>query len=192
MQSDWRRRLVIAAFGRLLLLEYSTAVRLFTVPQPPSVYAWLRREPPAVVVELPLPRPENLGVIHDGLYMYFSTTHCHRLVNGYSGFYPPSLIRLLEIMRAFPDNASIDALRNLGVDYAIVHAASSLQSNTPPSSLSWKIVSISPVSEDFLRLVESRACIGCSACHGLGRGDLLLCQVVRERQLACPLPGIVQ
>jgi hypothetical protein len=119
--SERRRRLVVTTLGLLLLLEYGTAVRLFTVPEPPAVYAWLRREPTSVVVELPLPRSDNLGMIHDGLYMYFSTTHWHRLVNGYSGFYPPSFMRLLEVMRRFPDDASIDALRDLGVDYAIVH-----------------------------------------------------------------------
>jgi hypothetical protein len=115
------RRLVAATLGVLLLLEYSTAVRLFPVPQPPSVYAWLRREPTSIVVELPLPRPDNLGLIHDGLFMYFSTTHWHRLVNGYSGFYPPSYLRLLEAMRRFPDDASLDALRDAGVNYTIVH-----------------------------------------------------------------------
>jgi hypothetical protein len=119
--SDGRRRLIITTLTLLLLLEYSTAVRLFTVPEPPVVYTWLRREPPSVVVELPVPRPESLSVIHDGLYMYFSTMHWQRLVNGYSGFYPPSYIRLLETMRGFPDDASFQALRDRHVDYVIVH-----------------------------------------------------------------------
>jgi hypothetical protein len=116
-----KRRPLITTLGLLLLLEYGTAVRLFTVPEPPAVYTWLRREPPSVVVELPVPRPENLGVIHDGLYMYFSVTHWQRLVNGYSGFYPPSYIRLLETMREFPNDASFEALRDRRVDYIIVH-----------------------------------------------------------------------
>ena len=119
--SSGRRRLVISTLGLLLLFEYGTAVRLFAVPQPPSVYTWLRREPPSIVVELPVPRPDNLGVIHDGLYMYFSVTHWQRLVNGYSGFYPPSYIRLLETMRGFPNEASFEALRDRRVDYVIVH-----------------------------------------------------------------------
>jgi hypothetical protein len=119
--SHGRRRLLLTTLGLLLLLEYGTAVRLFTVPEPPAVYTWLRREPPSVVVELPVPQPENLSVIHDGLYMYFSVTHWQRLVNGYSGFYPPSYIRLLETMRGFPDDASFEALRDRHVDYVIVH-----------------------------------------------------------------------
>jgi hypothetical protein len=122
MPSEVKRRRLTVTLGLLLLLEYGTAVRLFTVPEPPVVYAWLRREPPSVVVELPVPRPENLGVIHDGLYMYFSVTHWQRLVNGYSGFYPPSYIRLLETMREFPNDASFDALRDRDVDYLIVHS----------------------------------------------------------------------
>jgi hypothetical protein len=121
IKSRQRRRLAIATIAVLLLLEYSTAVRLFTVPKLPAVYAWLRKEPPSVVVELPLPKPDNLGVIHDGLFMYFSISHWQRLVNGYSGFYPPKYLRLLETMRRFPDDTSIDALRTFDVDYAIVH-----------------------------------------------------------------------
>jgi hypothetical protein len=115
------RRVAAATIGVLLLVEYSTTVRLFAVPPPPAVYTWLRREPPSVVIELPLPRADNLSVIRDGLYMYFSTTHWQRLVNGYSGFYPPSFLRLLDAMRSFPDDASFDALRERQVDYIIVH-----------------------------------------------------------------------
>jgi hypothetical protein len=107
---EWRR-VAAATMGVLLLLEYSTTVRLFAVPSQPS----------SVVIELPLPRADNLSVIQDGLYMYFSTTHWQRLVNGYSGFYPPSFLRLLEAMRGFPDDASFDALRERQVDYIIVH-----------------------------------------------------------------------
>ncbi len=120
--ADRRRRVAAATIAVLFLLEYSTTVRLFTVPQPPSVYAWLRREPSSVVIELPLPRADDLSVIQDGLYMYFSLTHWQRLVNGYSGFYPPSYLRLLESMRGFPDDASFEALRARDVDYVIVHS----------------------------------------------------------------------
>jgi hypothetical protein len=115
------RRAAAATAAVLLLLEYSTAVRLFAVPAPPAVYAWLGREPASVVLELPIPRADNLSVIQDGLYMYFSTTHWQRLINGYSGFYPPSYLRLLEAMRGFPDDKSFEALRARQVDYIIVH-----------------------------------------------------------------------
>lgn len=116
-----RRSLIGVALGIVLLAEYATAVRLFTVPEPPSVYAWLRQQPSSVVVELPVPLPDNLGTIHDGLYMYFSITHRHRLVNGYSGFYPPSYIQFLDVMRTFPDDRSLSALRGTGAEYIIVH-----------------------------------------------------------------------
>jgi hypothetical protein len=116
-----RRSLLAVALGVVLLAEYATAVRLFTVPEPPAVYAWLRQQPSSVVVELPVPLPDNLGTIHDGLYMYFSITHRHRLVNGYSGFYPPSYLRLLDVMRTFPDDRSLGALRGMGVEHLIVH-----------------------------------------------------------------------
>jgi hypothetical protein len=116
-----QRRLLVAGASVLILAEYATTVQLFTVPQIPSVYAWLRREPRSVVAELPVPRADNLSVIHDGLFMYFSTTHWQPLLNGYSGFYPPSYLDLIETLRGFPDDPSIDILRQRGVDYLIVH-----------------------------------------------------------------------
>ncbi len=115
------QRLLVAAAAVLMLAEYATTVRLFRVPEIPSVYAWLRREPRSVVIELPVPRVDNLSVIHDGLFMYFSTRHWQPLLNGYSGFYPPSYLDLIETLRGFPDDASIEALRQRGVDYLIVH-----------------------------------------------------------------------
>lgn len=116
-----RARRVVGVVGAILLLEYATALSLFTVPEPPSVYDWLRRQPPAVIAEVPMPRPDRLGLSYDSLYMYFSTAHWHHLVNGYSGFHPPSYLELLEHMRQFPDGTAIRALRRRGVDYLIVH-----------------------------------------------------------------------
>ncbi len=45
-------------------------------------------EPPSVLMELPLKSPD---IYLEPVYMYFSTFHWHTLVNGYSGFSPPSV-----------------------------------------------------------------------------------------------------
>src|SRR5262249_46326364 len=73
-----------------------------------------------VLLELPLTSPD---IAQASVYMYFSTFHWHRLVNGYSGFSPRWYPELLNRMAAFPDDSTIEDLRRRGVDYVILHGA---------------------------------------------------------------------
>jgi hypothetical protein len=50
-----------------------------------------------------------------------STFHWMPLLNGYSGFYPPSYYRRLIRLEEFPDEASVASLRREKVKYVIVH-----------------------------------------------------------------------
>ena len=43
-----------------------------------------------------------------------------RMLNGYSGFFPPDIVKLKPTMDNFPDPASIDALAATGVRYCVV------------------------------------------------------------------------
>jgi hypothetical protein len=85
---------------------------------PPPVYETLAAQPKAVLLELPLIAPD---VALEPVYMYFSTFHWHPLANGYSGFSTPEYGQLLRTMKDFPDDASLAAIRQRGVDYIIVH-----------------------------------------------------------------------
>jgi hypothetical protein len=97
----------------------SAPMRLDEVPrQVPDVYRFLRILDPSVVIELPISEGDFAPV-----YMYWSTHHWHRLVNGYSGFSPPDYPETLKRMRTFPDDASIALLRRLGVRFIVVHEA---------------------------------------------------------------------
>ena len=91
--------------------------------KPPALYAWLALQPRGVVAELPMPRADRLPA-DDAEYTYMSTFHWHQLVNGYSGYYPPSYLRTLERLRRFEPGRSVDVLRRTGVTYVIVHASS--------------------------------------------------------------------
>ena len=53
--------------------------------------------------------------------MYYSTRHWQPLVNGYSGFAPPSYLELLEDLRGFPDERSVLTLAARDVRYLLVH-----------------------------------------------------------------------
>jgi hypothetical protein len=113
-----RRRWPVVLFGFLVLAE-GTAVplpvnltwtsdpakllpppsRVFREREIPPVYKYLRTLDNAVVAHLPFGAPER-----EIQYVYYSTIHGRRIINGYSGMFPPTYQ-----MRA-PDmlNAAID------------------------------------------------------------------------------------
>ena len=53
--------------------------------------------------------------------MFSSLSHWFPLVNGYSGFIPEHYLDTMDLMSGFPDEASIDRLKQLGTRYVIVH-----------------------------------------------------------------------
>ncbi|MBY0492706.1 MAG: hypothetical protein K2Y23_00705 [Cyanobacteria bacterium] len=121
-RSRLQRVLVAAVAVTLIAAESATMpMSLVPVPTPDPVYRWLAQQPPSVVLEWPFPNTSRLGFTFDPNYMYFSTGHWHRLVNGYSGFHPPSYIKLLDGLTPFPTSTGIEALRKLGVEYLILH-----------------------------------------------------------------------
>jgi hypothetical protein len=54
--------------------------------------------------------------------MLASTRFWKPLLNGYSGFTPPSYFHHLDVLRGFPDRAAIDYLRAQGVTHVVVDA----------------------------------------------------------------------
>jgi hypothetical protein len=121
------RRSRLAAFAipsviaLLVFVEYRSTLALSRVRTTlPPVYERLRHEPTSVLLELPLKSPD---IYLEPVYMYFSTFHWHKLVNGYSGFSPPTYSKLLNLIMTFPDDESVAELRRRGTDFVIVHGA---------------------------------------------------------------------
>ena len=85
----------------------------------PAVYDAIAKAPGAVVAEVPFPMPQQWFL--NAPYMVNSTRHWRPLLNGYSGFRPPSYDRSYEAMRTFPSDASLIALLQLGVTHVVVH-----------------------------------------------------------------------
>jgi hypothetical protein len=52
--------------------------------------------------------------------VYGTTAHHRATPNGYSGYFPPSWVKLSRQMRSLPDPAALDRLRELGVRYVVV------------------------------------------------------------------------
>jgi hypothetical protein len=75
---------------------------------------------PTVLAEMPFYRAPE--VHRSASYVLASTAHWKPLLNGYSGFTPPSYVRRAEILRHFPDEEAIAELRRSRVTHVMVHA----------------------------------------------------------------------
>ena len=111
----------------LILVEY------FSVPVPvrkvrvkediPEVYKWLATQKENfAIIELPLPKPgKRVGQI-ECPRLHFSTYHWKKIVNGYSGYFPPLYDELKRRWQSMPLEQNIEDLRSLGVRYVIFHS----------------------------------------------------------------------
>lgn len=114
-----RRTSVAVACALILMESRSDTMTLQAIPSsPPEIYADLMADigdsPTAAIVEFP--QASSMPT-----YMYYSTFHWQNLLNGYSGFFPPSYIDLVYRLESFPDADSLDALRRRGTRYVVVH-----------------------------------------------------------------------
>src|SRR4051812_10187785 len=94
----------------------------------PRIYQHVPRRPGVVVAELPF-YPSASVFLH-APYMLNSTANWQPLVNGYSGFLPPSFYEHAKAFAAFPQAPAVDALRRAGVTHVFVHA-----DQYPPAAL---------------------------------------------------------
>jgi hypothetical protein len=83
------------------------------------VYATLDREATAVVAEFPFPPVEH--VARNSAAVLAAAYHRKPLVNGYSGFTPPSYARNAKALAGFPDQEALAHLHRLGVTHVVVH-----------------------------------------------------------------------
>jgi hypothetical protein len=93
--------------------------------EPPPVYRWLAEQPGRdPVVHLPMLDVyglERRPAFHESIYMVYSTLHWKPLVNGYAGIEPRAYVQLRELLRAFPSEPSLAALRGAGTRWIVVH-----------------------------------------------------------------------
>jgi hypothetical protein len=113
------RGLLAAAVGLLLVLEFA-AIPLRVSPyqvEIPAVDRWLNNQPkPFAVAELPVQRSER----YQTRYMLHSMAHWQKTIHG-RGPRSPLHVELYARLRTFPNDASVDTLARIGVDYVVVH-----------------------------------------------------------------------
>jgi len=120
----WTRRVPPASRGALAAVLF-LACAFAAAPRPsavlpanlgaatPEVYRWLAAQPgEGAVLEVPGSAIEGdlVGNLRNAEYMLASTTHWRPLVNGFSGYEPPSAAFLASAVRRLPDPRALDVL----------------------------------------------------------------------------------
>jgi len=115
------RRTLVAGLALAALFEARPVLSLEPLwRQPPPVYAALPDDRVSVLAEFPFPSPgEVFG--HDFYFMYLSTFHWNRLVNGATGFLPQDYLAFRRLMHEFPSDRALTALRGRGVEFVVIH-----------------------------------------------------------------------
>jgi hypothetical protein len=123
-----RNAAILIMLAGVVLESVNRPVELRDMPRRiPAVYEWLREQPDGPILEYPVASLEGRSGPQDATYMYYSTTHWRRMLNGYSGFSPRSYHAILYELRHFPDAHSLEYLRQRDVRYLLVHEGFYLQ-----------------------------------------------------------------
>jgi len=122
IRNPGRRRAAAIVIGSLLVAECASAPTLESAPAPSRVDRLLATKAPSVVMEVPLVGRGAIWGSLDYQYIYQGIPHFQRMLNGYSGYAPPSYYKMREVMASFPDDAAIRFLRESNVNYVVVRS----------------------------------------------------------------------
>jgi hypothetical protein len=128
------------------LRDYATPeARVYRPARAPAIYTRLAQEPDAVLAELPLGQPD-----YDIRAMFYSTVHHARLLNGYSGFFPPHYGLLAVALSDVPAHApnAWNTLRGGGVSHVIVHEAAWLDERGPRTTAALSALGATEIFRD--------------------------------------------
>jgi hypothetical protein len=117
-------RLATVVATLLLLSEFYVVKFPGGPPTPypvPTVYRYIATLAPGAVLSLPDYARTPLW-FKEADYQYFSTAHWHPIVNGDSREWPPRFVDLRERLMMFPDAAAASTMREVGVEYVVLHA----------------------------------------------------------------------
>ncbi len=120
--TPWSRAMVLLV-GVAAIVETRPALALTPVPTTmDEIYASLPSGRDATLLELPVRRlvPGEFSV--DPWYLYQATFHKYRLINGYSGHFPPWYHALGEASAALPDAWGFEEIATRGPDFVAFHA----------------------------------------------------------------------
>lgn len=127
--SDPKRRAALCAVAVVVIgVEYShVPVETSEAPRPSRVHEVLAAsDVEGAVVALPTVEVREGELVselqaREARYVAFSAEHWRPLLNGYSGFFPPTFEEMARAVQDFPSPSSLDFLRGRGTVFVTVH-----------------------------------------------------------------------
>jgi hypothetical protein len=117
----WSPRMQLVAFAAMMaavIVDAWPALVLQPVwKEPPPIYEVLNGKRGVVLAEFPVMPQE----ISNTRFMYFSLWHRASMINGYSGFIPPSYTTLVPDLLQFPRGDTVATLHRRGVTHVTVN-----------------------------------------------------------------------
>lgn len=123
----WKRKIIYILFITFIIIEYNFPMGFVKMPQTkdfPKVYSWLNNTPKdSKIIEMPIYNWYMQPYVSSERWReYYSTIHFRQMVNGASGFSPPPWQKMtLDILENFPSDNGIKTIKNLHINYVIVH-----------------------------------------------------------------------
>ncbi len=131
IRGRWWRYGVVVLLGAVVALEFGIFHFRMKLRQPPlgavipKVYRVLKRLEKGPVLEIPGGVLDGAFVVRESEYSYFNIFHRQPILNGFTGYRPPTYGLLMSLARALPDPRAVDLLERLtGLRYVVVHGAS--------------------------------------------------------------------
>ena len=127
VRSRWHWVLIVSLISVMILELWPTPLRLVKVPgkleELPRIYQHVRTLPSdAALIEFPLSTSSSeRGREEVSRYMYFSTFHWRRLVEGYATHSPRSQFDLKNVLMGTDTKQALSALKAFGVQYVVAH-----------------------------------------------------------------------
>jgi hypothetical protein len=111
-----RAAIAVAALALILFDFYPGPYTEFTRVQARPVDTWLAQQPgDGAVTQMPF------SIAEDQEHTYYTLAHGKPYIGGFFNAFPPEqYARIKPVLENFPDRASADLLRELGVEYVLV------------------------------------------------------------------------
>ncbi|HJU44503.1 MAG TPA: hypothetical protein VJ691_16875 [Vicinamibacterales bacterium] len=119
MGAKGAKGLVLAAMVLVTVEAWRAPVGFTRFERLPRIYDRIAAERDVVLAEFPLYSGDRVS--ENGQYVLANTRYLRPLVNGYSGFQPPTYEERAKVLTRFPDPSAIAALRALDVTHVTVH-----------------------------------------------------------------------
>ena len=129
IKSNFKKIILYFGIITFLLIEFAFVPTVISSPikknpAEQKLYSWVKKQPEdKIFLEMPIGFINDARMTnYDIAYVFNSRLHFRKIVNGYSGYYPPGYLQLAQaLMTDFEPGKDLAELKKFQVDYLIFH-----------------------------------------------------------------------